>query len=410
MNCLYNFAIASYVAALRVAALCGHRKARLMEQGRKGWAERMRAARRPEDRYVWFHAASLGEFEQGRPLMEQLREQHPEYRILLTFFSPSGYEVRRDYRGADIVSYLPYDRRGAMRQFLDIARPEKAFFVKYEFWGNCLEELSRRRVPTYLVSGIFRRRQVFFKWYGGMMRRVLGCFDHLFVQDEESLTLLGGIDIQNVTIAGDTRFDRVLAIARAAKTLPWAERFAASAPFTLVAGSTWPKDEEILIAHFNARQGMKLIIAPHEIHEEHIQSIIAKLHRPWMRYTELDEERVASVDCLIIDAIGFLSSIYRYGQMAYIGGGFGVGIHNTLEAAVYGIPVLFGPNHEAFREATGLIGAGGAFPIADAATYAAVADRLVGDAAATADAGAKAKTYVRENAGAADTIFAAVFG
>ena len=408
MNLFYHTAIMAYVAAIKVASSFGHRKARQMEEGRRDWYRSLAARREEGARYVWFHAASLGEFEQGRPLMERLRTTHPEYKILLTFFSPSGYEVRKNYAGADIVCYLPYDFRSSMRRFLDLMRPEKAFFIKYEFWGNTLTELHNRQIPTYLVSGIFRRHQSFFKWYGGFLRPMLRKFAHLFVQDDESQSLLASIGIHNVTVSGDTRFDRVLDICAQAKVLPWAEKM--KAPFVLVAGSTWPKDEDIILDHFNRHPEMKLIIAPHEIHEEHIAGIVSKLKRPYMRYSQLDESRVGEVDCLIVDAIGFLSSVYRYGNYAYIGGGFGVGIHNTLEAAVYGIPVSFGPNHSAFREALGLIDAGGALPISAASDWERIVQQMLQDPASLAAAGRAAGAYVHDNAGAGDKIFRAVFG
>lgn len=386
-----------------------------MEMGRDGLEEvlidKMELLKKthPNPRIIWFHAASLGEFEQGRPLIEQLREKYPEYQIMVTFFSPSGYEVRKNYRGADIISYLPYDRPKLVRNFLDIIKPEKAFFIKYEFWGNMLEELHRRNIPTYLVSGIFRKRQIFFKWYGRSMRPVLRLFDHIFVQDEESKQLLEGLKVKNVTICGDTRFDRVIAIQQQAKQYQWAADFQSSSKFTLIAGSSWPKDEDIFIDHFNKHPEMKLIIAPHEIHESHVKDIISKLKRPYMRYSELDESKVKDVDCIIIDAIGFLSSIYRYGNIAYIGGGFGVGIHNTLEAAVYGIPVVFGPNHTAFREALGLLEVGGGFTISDSSSYNALMDSFIADREKLTDAGKKAGAYVVDNSGASDAIFNAVF-
>ncbi len=415
MNVIYNISTRAYFLGIKLAAAFGHRKARLMEEGRKDWAKKLQAkveqlkAQDPSRPYIWFHAASLGEFEQGRPLIEALREKYPQYRILQTFFSPSGYEVRKNYKGADVVCYLPYDTPSECRRFLDIVQPALAFFVKYEFWGNILEELSRRKVPTYLISGIFREHQAFFKPYGGVLRPVLSHFRHIFVQDEESRRLLATIGYdKNVTICGDTRFDRVIAIQQQAKQYAWAEEFS-KGQFTLVAGSSWPKDEDILLDHFNRHPEMKLIIAPHEIHEEHIQRIIAGLKRPYMRYSQLDESRVTSVDCLIIDAIGFLSSIYRYGQVAYIGGGFGVGIHNTLEAAVYGMPVIFGPNHTAFREALGLLDAKGGFTISNAGQYEAVMQTLMTDPQALRDAGQRAGQYVQAESGATETIFKAVF-
>lgn len=441
MNILYNIGTRVYFGGIKLAALCGHRKAVQMEEGRKNWAAVLSEKMQPlaGQKVIWFHAASLGEFEQGRPLIEALREKYPEYRILQTFFSPSGYEVRKNYKGADVICYLPYDKPADCRKFLDIAHPDIAIIVKYEFWGNILQEAKRRNIPTYLVSGIFRPRQAFFKWYGGLLRPVLDCFNHLFVQDEESKQLLEGIGVKNVTICGDTRFDRVIAIQQQAKEFPWAMGPSPTLPhregdeygqFTLVAGSSWPKDEDIIIEHFNKHPEMRLIIAPHEIHEEHVQSIISKLKRPYLRYSELKklwDDGVVPVGefpnseislparegwggpCLIIDAIGFLSGIYRYGQVAYIGGGFGVGIHNTLEAAVYGIPVIFGPNHQAFREALGLIDAKGGFPIANSADYNQILDKFIANSVFLNESGERAGRYVQDNSGATETIFAAVF-
>lgn len=411
MNVLYNIGTRVYFGGIKLAAAFGHRKAKQMEEGRKDWTSTLAEKMKPfaGEKVIWFHAASLGEFEQGRPLIETLREKYPQYKILQTFFSPSGYEVRKNYKGADVICYLPYDKPAECRRFLDIAHPDIAIIVKYEFWGNILQEAKRRNIPTYLVSGIFRSRQAFFKWYGGMLRPVLHCFDHLFVQDEESRRLLESLSIRNVTICGDTRFDRVIAIQQQAKEFPWAKRFAESAQFVMVAGSSWPKDEDILLDHFNKHPEMKLIIAPHEIHEEHVQSILSKIKRPAMRYSQLVESKVAEVDCLIIDAIGFLSGIYRYGQVAYVGGGFGVGIHNTLEAAVYGIPVIFGPNHQAFREALGLIDAKGGFPINNVDDYHRLLNTFMSDETALKQAGELAGLYVKENSGATDTIFSSVF-
>ena len=455
MNILYNIGTSAYFLGIKLAAAFGHRKAKLMEEGRKDWQARLMAQINTvkqkigkEPRFIWFHAASLGEFEQGRPLIEALRERYPDYQILQTFFSPSGYEVRKNYKGADVICYLPYDKPAECRQFLDIVKPEISIFVKYEFWGNILEELKHRNVPTYLVSGIFRQRQAFFQWYGGLLRPVLDNFRHLFVQDEESQRLLQTIGYgQKTSICGDTRFDRVIAIQQQARQFPWAATFSGrqngineKTPFTLVAGSSWPKDEDILLEHFNQHPEMKLILAPHEIHEEHVQGIISKLKRPYLRYSELKklwDKGVVPADtlpddkffhqpevtssslplregwggsCLIIDAIGFLSGIYRYGDVAYIGGGFGVGIHNTLEAAVYGMPVIFGPNHTAFREALGLIDAKGGFPIASSGDYVQTITRFMTDAQALKTAGENAGRYVQEGSGASEMIFKAVFG
>lgn len=426
MNPIYNFGTNAYFLGIKLAAAFGHRKAKQMEEGRKDWVPQLRAkvnalktALGREPRFIWFHAASLGEFEQGRPLIEALRERYPQYQILQTFFSPSGYEVRKNYKGAEVICYLPYDRPAECREFLDITRPERAIFVKYEFWANILEELNRRQIPTYLISGIFRNRQAFFKPWGAMLRPVLSNFRHMFVQDEESRRLLETIGYdKNVTICGDTRFDRVIAIQQQAKQYPWAEEFSAG-HFVLVAGSSWPKDEDILLGHFNNHPELRLIIAPHEIHEEHIQGILSKLKRPCVRYSELKRQWEAGttpegqlpgdVDCIIIDAIGFLSSIYRYGNVAYVGGGFGVGIHNTLEAAVYGIPVIFGPNHTAFREALGLLDCKGGFAINDAASYDALMARFLSDEASLRTAGVLAGEYVQSESGATETIFKAIF-
>lgn len=329
-------------------------------------------------RYIWFHAASLGEFEQGRPLIEKIRAKYPDYGILLTFFSPSGYEVRKNYRGADVVCYLPFDKSRNVKKFLDIVNPCMAFFIKYEFWKNYLDELHKRRIPVYSISSIFRRGQVFFKWYGGTYRHVLRDFDHLFVQNERSKRYLAKIGISRVTVVGDTRFDRVLQIREEAKHLPLVELFKNNT-MTFVAGSSWQPDEDLFIEYFNQHPEVKLVIAPHVIDENHLVEIIRKLKRPYVRYTRADEKNVCKADCLIIDCFGLLSSIYRYGEIAYIGGGFGVGIHNTLEAAVYGIPVIFGPKYQKFQEAIQLLEAKGAFSVKDYEELKTLLDRMLTD-------------------------------
>ena len=359
----------------------------------------------PNVRYIWFHASSLGEFEQGRPLIEELKRRSPEVRVLLTFFSPSGYEVRKNYTGADVVLYLPMDTSANARKFLSIVKPEKAVFIKYEFWANYLKELHRKQVPTYLVSAIFRPQQLFFKWYGGWYRSLLRLFAHLFVQDEISLKLLDSIGVTAATVAGDTRFDRVAEIAAQAKELPLVAAFAKGRR-VLVAGSSWPLDEDILFDYFNTHPDLYLIVAPHVTSESHVEEICRKLKRPFARYTQADEASAAQATCLIIDCIGLLSSIYRYGEMAYIGGGFGVGIHNVLEAAVYGVPVIFGTNYGKFREACGLIDGGGGFSIADTQGYTALMERFMQDATYLSDCGDRAVAYVKENTGATALIMA----
>ena len=320
----------------------------------------------PNAKYIWFHAASLGEFEQGRPLIESIRKDYPEYKILLTFFSPSGYEVRKDYEGADIICYLPLDTIRNARRFLRAVRPVMAFFIKYEFWYNYMHILKHRNIPAYSVSSIFRPDQVFFKWYGRQYRTVLKCFTHFFVQNNESKELLGKLGITEVDVVGDTRFDRVLQIKEASKHLPIVESFTKNAKKVFVAGSSWQPDEDIFLKYFNDKKDWKLIIAPHVIGEDHLKQILNHVEgRKVVRYTQATIDNVADAEILIIDCFGLLSSIYNYGTVSYVGGGFGVGIHNVLEAAVWDIPVIFGPNNKHFQEAQGLMKANGGFEITD---------------------------------------------
>lgn len=404
---IYNLAIYIYVSAVRLAALFSKKVSKMV----KGEQEAFTVLKQkidPQAKYIWFHAASLGEFEQGRPLIELIRKRFPQYRILQTFFSPSGYEVRKDYKGADVVCYLPLDTPRNVRRFIDAAHPCMAFFIKYEFWRNYLHTLCCRGIPVYSVCSIFRPQQVFFRWYGASYRNVLKCFAHLFVQNEESVRLLEKIGVKNTTIVGDTRFDRVLEICREAKELPLVAAFKGDNHQTLVAGSSWAPDEDIFIPYFNAHPGMKLIIAPHVIDESHLLEIEGKLKRPAVRYTQAKEADVQQADCLIIDCFGLLSSIYRYGEMAYIGGGFGVSIHNTLEAAVYGVPVFFGPNNYKFREAQGLKACGGGLEIQNGTDFQRLMDRLLSDTAYLSTSGKAAGDYVKNNAGALDKIMETV--
>jgi 3-deoxy-D-manno-octulosonic-acid transferase len=355
--------------------------------------------------YIWFHAASLGEFEQGRPVMELLRKRHPQYKILLTFFSPSGYEVRKNYDGADVICYLPFDTPFKVKKFLTLANPVMAIFIKYEFWMNYLCELKRRNIPAYLISAIFRREQLFFKPYGKWYLKALFCFDRLFVQDKASAQLLAEHGITHVSVCGDTRFDRVLAVQRQARLLPAIKEFAGhDGQPVLVAGSTWPQDEDMLLAYFNVHPEVKLIIAPHEIHRERLMDIESKLERPSVRLSETNDQTIPDKDCLIIDSFGMLSSIYRYGRIAYIGGGFGKGIHNTLEAAVYGIPLIFGPKYQKFREANGLIAVGAAFSVTDKAGLTARMDDLVTHPELCLQTGRLAGDYVQQNSGVTEKI------
>ena len=397
---LWGIAIASFF----------NEKVRKMWQGEREAFKVLKQNVDPNAKYVWFHAASLGEFEQGRPLMERIRKEYPQYKILLTFYSPSGYEVRKNYEGADIICYMPVDTRLNAIRFLRLVRPVMAFFIKYEFWSNFLHILKHRNVPTYSVSSIFRPNQVFFKWYGCSYADVLKCFTYFFVQNEESRQLLNGIGITNVDVVGDTRFDRVLQIKEAAKELPICESFRrgsasladVSADHKIfVAGSSWPPDEEIFIKYFNEHKDWRLLIAPHVIGEDHLKFILSKIEgKKVVRYTQTTPEEVAEADVLIIDCFGLLSSMYRYGDVAYVGGGFGVGIHNTLEAAVWNMPVIFGPNNKKFQEAQGLLKSGGGFEINDYSEFNTLMERLMVDASFLDSSGEKAGIFVASLSGA----------
>ncbi len=356
---LYDFFMSLYAWVIRLVGL-KYEKARLWSEGRKGLFERMRAKIDPKARIVWLHVASLGEFEQGRPIIEEIRRSHPEYKILLTFFSPSGYEIRKNYAGADYIFYLPIDTRRNVRQFLDIAHPEVAIFVKYEFWLNMLTELRRRRIRTFVVSSIFRRNSVFFRFYGGPWRDALETFEVLFVQNEESKRLLAELGFDNVTIAGDTRFDRVAEIARSAKRVELIERFKGDQKL-FIAGSTWGPDEELLIPLMNENPTLKFIIAPHEMDEGRIAHLMEATKGGAVRYTQCTaESELKEKQLLILDTVGILASAYGSASWGYIGGGFGVGIHNTLEAATFGLPIAFGPKYQKFKEACDLLSLGAA--------------------------------------------------
>lgn len=402
MNILYNFGIYTYKQLVNIASF-RNLKARKMKQGHKEIFHYLAQNADPEGGYIWIHASSLGEFEQGRPIIEAIKAHYPEQKIAITFFSPSGYEVRKNYPKADLICYLPFDLPNNVNRFLNILKPKQAIFIKYEFWGNYLNALAKRNIPTYIISAIFRPSQIFFRPYGGYFRRILQNFEHLYVQDENSKKLLKDIGITKVSVTGDTRFDRVLEIRSQAKELPLIEQFSKE-KFTLIAGSSWPKDEEIFIDYFNRHPEMKLIIAPLEIHEEHIQFILSRLNRTTIRYTQADEKNIQKADCIIIDCFGLLSSIYRYGQVAYVGGGFGAGIHNVPEAAVYSIPVIFGPNHKKFKEAKELIIAGGGFSISKSEDFKLVMDRLLKNKEFLSKAGITAGQYIQNNSGASKKI------
>lgn len=401
---MYNIVIYIYLIGVAIAS-CFNKKVKKMWAGERQALKVLREKVDPNARYIWFHAASLGEFEQGRPLMEYLRKTHPEYKILLTFFSPSGYEVRKNYEGADIICYLPLDTIRNARRFLRAIKPVMAFFIKYEFWYNYLHILQHRGVPTYSVSSIFRPDQIFFQWYGKGYGRVLKCFTHFFVQNIESKNLLAKLDIHDVEVVGDTRFDRVLQIKEASKQLPIVEKFTENTSRVFIAGSSWLPDEEVFLKYFNLHKDWKLIVAPHVIGEDHLAQIFELLKgRRVVRYTEATEENVKEAEVLIIDCFGLLSSIYHYGTISYVGGGFGVGIHNVLEAAVWDIPVIFGPNNKRFQEAQGLIMAGGGFEINDYQSFRDLMLRFETDEMFLQTSKKHAGEFVKGRAGATEKI------
>lgn len=398
----YNLAISLYEFAAKVAALFSSKPAKMLEGQKRAFMYLLNNLD-PYDKHIWVHAASLGEFEQGRPLIERIRKDYPKYKIVLTFFSPSGYEVRKDYKGADYVCYLPFDTPDNAMMFVRIVKPVVAYFIKYEFWRNYLRELHKNDVPAYSISSIFRPNQIFFRWYGKSYREVLHCFDHFFIQNEESKKLLFSAGVTFSTVVGDTRFDRVLDIRAEAQPLPLVERFKGDS-LTLVAGSSWGPDEDIIISYFNAHPEMKLVIAPHVVSDSHLKEIESKLKRPFVRYTQATEESVQQADCLIIDCYGLLSSIYRYGEISYVGGGFGVGIHNVLEAAVYGIPVIFGPKNKKFREARHLLEQKGGFEIRNSQDFETLMNRFLSDKVYLQTSGKAAGDYVKNNSGALEKI------
>lgn len=402
---MYTFGIYIYIAFVRLAALFGHKKAKQMLEGHKEIFDTLKKNIVPGTDYVWFHASSLGEFEQGRPMIEKLRAEHPEYRVVLTFFSPSGYRPARNYQQADIVCYLPFDTKRNVKRFIDLVNPKMVFFIKYEFWMNFLDELSNRKIKTYSVSSIFRKEQTFFKPWGGRYRLALHSFDHLFVQNERSRDLLKDINVTNVSVVGDTRFDRVIKILEQERQLPLVEAFAQGDRKLFVVGSSWGEDEAVYMPYFNRHKEWKLIIASHEVNDERIKKIEELYEGKCVRYTKADMEAVRNADCLIVDCFGLLSSIYRFGDIAYVGGGFGVGIHNVLEAAVYGIPVFFGPNNRKFQEAQALKECGGGLEIASTIAFEEKMDAFAADAALLDKAGKAAGDYVSSNSGATCKIF-----
>lgn len=418
MNSLYNVSMALLAAGTAVGAVRSS-KLRDMRHGHTHIFEDLRRGRAelaPEGYDVWFHAASLGEFEQARPVIERYLSMRPEASVLLSFFSPSGYNVRRNFHPRVTVVYLPFDRPALVKQFLDEAQPRMAIFVKYEFWGNFLSELKSRAIPTYIISAIFRPGQIFFKPWGGMFRRMLRCFDRLYVQDEASRLLLAGIGVDNVTVAGDTRLDRVAAIHAQARRHPQVDAFEALMPRAsnpvMVAGSSWPADEDIYIPFLKSNPKVRAIIAPHEFDDQRVEAMRQRLgaeHTAVLSELEKGEPLPEGCRYLIVDCFGWLSSLYGYADFAYVGGGFGAGLHNINEAAAFGVPVIYGPNNRKFREAADLAACGGGFCVHNAAEFAKCASKFVADEDFRTAAGKKAGQYIAGNIGATDIIVADLF-
>lgn len=404
---LYTLGIRAYRIGVAAASL-RLPKARKMMEGRRETFRVLAGKVNPNDRNIWVHAASLGEFEQGRPLMEELRRRHPEFRIILSFFSPSGYEVRRDWAGADCVVYIPFDTPRNARRMIAAINPEKVFFVKYEIWRNLLEALYKRSVPTYLISAAFTPGQKFFRrscrWYALWLK----WFTHIFVQDERSRKLLEGIGVDNVTVAGDTRFDRVTDIMRTTREIPELQAVHSAGLPVLMVGSSWETDEERYLPWLRESKGkLKSVIAPHEFNPARLEKLrtqLAPLTTALFSEVKGQPEKAREADVMIMDCFGLLSSAYRYADIAYVGGGFGAGLHNINEAAVYGIPVVYGPNNSRFIEAGELASAGGGFPVGDSAALAATLSELVGDTAKRREAGEKAAAYIRSRLGATTRI------
>ena len=404
MSILYNIAISAYHLLIKIAALFNS-KARLWVTGRKNLFEKLQLeTEKNKNDIVWFHAASLGEFEQGRPVMEAFRKKYPEYKIMLTFFSPSGYEIRKNYDGADYIFYLPMDTRKNAERFLQLTKPRLAIFVKYEFWFNYIDILHKRQIPIFFISSIFRPEQHFFKWYGGWFRKMLKKITFFFVQNNQSFDLLNSMGIEQVVIGGDTRFDRVLDIAHNKKSFPLIEKFTTGYKI-LLAGSSWPPDEELIQKLPTLQENIKIIIAPHEIHEEHIAAIENRFGKnQTLRFSKADERNILQAKFLIIDGMGFLSSLYQYCDIALIGGGFGKAIHNILEAVTFGKPVIFGPNFIKFREAVELIEKGGAFSVKNEKEFENILKTLLTDHEFYQHASGICINYVEQNSGATGLI------
>ncbi len=399
MYYVYNIAVHLASHALALMAFF-HKKIRLFMQGRRETFPYLEAGLKEEKPVIWIHAASLGEFEQGLPVIEKLRIDHPEHTLLVTFFSPSGYEVRKNSRAADLICYLPLDTAANARKFVNIVQPRLAIFIKYEIWPGLLRELQRHDIPVLLISAIFKKNQIYFRWYGGLMREALANVTHFFVQNKESAALLRTLGIARSTLSGDTRFDRVSEIRSRDNSLDFMQTFKRERS-CLVAGSTWPADEKILIPYINSTTNpLQFVIAPHKMDPEHIKTLRLSIEKTSVLYSELRQGEPNPFQVLIIDSIGLLTKIYSYADIAFVGGGFVTGLHNTLEPAVFGIPVIIGPRYSSFREAVDMVEIKGLFPVQDAVEFREVMDRLVEEPHAASMAGARNAGYIDDNKGA----------
>ncbi|HET8737113.1 MAG TPA: glycosyltransferase N-terminal domain-containing protein [Pricia sp.] len=403
MYTFYNLIVKLSWFFLKILAFF-NAKIKLFVDGRKASFQILENHISKKDTIIWMHVASLGEFEQGLPIIERLRAEYPGHKILVTFFSPSGYEVKKKSPAADTVCYLPMDTRKSVSRFLDIVRPQLAIFVKYEIWPNYLRELDKRNVPTILISAIFKKEQVYFKWYGGFMRKVLERFDHYFVQDEASRELLASLHIKNSSVSGDTRLDRVSEILDRNNQLDFMAAFKKDR-LCLVAGSTWAEDESILIDHINhAPKNLKYILAPHTIKKDKILGLAGALTKKTLLYSNIGEQALGDFDVLIVDAIGLLTKIYSYADIAYVGGGFATGLHNTLEPAVFGVPVIIGPHYEGFKEAEDLVAQKGILTVKDAWSFGELLKKLLDNPELRKKTGAINAAYIAKNKGASTQI------
>ncbi|WP_353168471.1 glycosyltransferase N-terminal domain-containing protein [Flavobacterium sp.] len=413
---IYNLIILFAKLILKLLALFSP-KLNLFVEGRKSVFETFKNNIQEFDKTIWFHAASLGEYEQGLPVIEKVKQKYPNHKIIITFFSPSGYEVRKNNTVADVTVYLPLDTISNAKQFLKVVHPEMVFFIKYEFWPNYLKELKNQNIKTYLISGIFREKQLFFKWYGGFYRKALKTFTYFFVQNENSKKLLQSIGFENVKISGDTRFDRVVAILEKDNTLDFIEQFKNNQT-TIVIGSSWSKDEELLIQYIeSAPQNVKFIIAPHNINHNQILNLKSKISKKTLLFSEKEEmlkqvqqDKLADFQVFIIDTIGILTKIYSYADIAYVGGGFGnPGVHNLLEPATFGIPIVIGPNYSHFAEAIALVGLNGCISIKNQSELNDAFNLLLQNEEERLEKGHICSTFVQMNKGATDRILKAVF-